>query len=97
MLRAIGIGVLVIALCGVFAFLQLFPVIPTSLKGWLAFFFLGVPFWALAEGAGEWFWSKRRFEGWSSGQRIMVGVVAMLGMLALLYYPWKLITELIQS
>jgi hypothetical protein len=97
MLRIIGISVLVVLVLGVLAFVQLFPVIPTSLGGWLAFFFVGIPFYVLAEASGEAFWSGARFEGWRPAARIAAGVVILLVVCAVLYWPWKFVIELIQS
>ena len=97
MLRLIGIVALALSLLALATYLQLFPVVPHSTGGWLAFFFLGIPCYVVAEISGESFWSRKRFAEWPSAVRIVAGVVIVIVVCAVFYLPWKTIVELIQS
>jgi len=96
-LRVVGIAVLVVGVLASLAFINVFPVIPSSAKGWLAFFALGIPFFMVAELVGEWLGSRARLAGWPSAARIAVGVLAAIAICAVLYFPWSAILELIPS
>jgi hypothetical protein len=97
MLGLIGIALIVVGFLALLAFINLFPVVPHSPAGWLAFFFVGIPFYVLAQGAGELFSSAARFSHSTSVERIAIGAAVLVLACLMLYFPWTYIIHLVQS
>jgi hypothetical protein len=75
----LGIGAL---MC--WALFMFFPAVPSSLAGWFALVFVGLPLLIAVELLGTWTLSRPFLKKWPTVARLLYGVVALLALIAVL-------------
>lgn len=66
------------------ALFMFFPAAPSSLAGWIALVFVGLPLLFAGELMGTWVFNRPFLSKWPTVARLCYGVVALLALLAIL-------------
>jgi len=79
------------------ALFMFLPVIPSSLAGWLALVFVGLPLLFGGELLGTWVLDRPFLKKWPTVARLLYGVVAVLALVAVLLPAFIFTQRLIAS